>query len=524
MLHQLLRFVNLANRHESRLFWAWSLLHLLPVLLPAWFYTFDGPSHLHNSHLIGQLLFDKSEFLASWYQFNPNPEPNWLYYLFTVPLMQLFSPAWADKLTICLYVLVFAFGFRRFVLQLHHSLEGWLAWPVFFFVFHMNFFLGQYNFAFSMACLWWVLSYWLEILASKRSRAWWWLGIWLYLTYFSHLVGFLAAGLIMGILMLWPLLKQPKIYYRHFLGLLLLSMPLLLLSTLFFMQKSSSGGSVWLSYEILWQRLWSLEVIKAFNRQSETKALLALWLLAGGGLLIYIFRIKRQQSRHHLLWLAAAAMLLLYFLMPDQTAGAGYLSSRLALLCSMLLVLAGSLQFRRGRGWGVVMILLLAGQMHLLVYYCRAEIDLGRYMREYQEGHTHVRPGSVVQQLNYSPGWMHEHLTEGIFTKDVVHLANYEASNAYFPLRWRYEKHDAYYPSWSSMSAWPPCPDEDHFERLYNSPKQPDQLLRWWYTGPRAACDSALDSYLAENYRLTFTSSGGKLEIFTHKSLPEHAP
>jgi hypothetical protein len=522
MLPKFTRFFSGSNKLEPAFFGGFALLQLLPILLPAWFYTYDGPAHLHNSYLLSQLLFDQNEFLGSWYQFNPNPEPNWTYYLLTVPLMQLFSIPWADKIALSIYALLFAYGYRRTVLQLKHPLAGWLAWPVFFFIYHFNFMLGQYNFAFSMAAFWWMLSYWLQLLEQETKGRWLGFGWWMYLTYFSHLVGFAAGGLAAGLLLLFPILPNHRFKWTTLLKLLAISLPLLSASAWFFIQKQAGAAHIWVERAELWQRLLSLQVLKVFNPSSESIALISLWLLLGAGFALYVFSYRTKRPAYHGLWLLSGCLLLLYFVLPDQTAGAGYISTRFALLCTMVLVLAASLQWQANMWWSMAIALLIGGQVYLGLYYGRNEVALGKDMAEFQEARPYFLRKAVVQQLNYSPGWLHEHFTEGIFAPEVVHLNNYEASNSYFPLRWQRDKYDSYDPLRVSLGQWPPCIDETLLNNLHQQ-VLPDQLLRWYYSGPRNACDSLMAQFLTENYQLSFRSSSGKLEIFTNKTLLEHA-
>jgi len=522
MLQKFILFFSGNNKLEPALFGGFTLLQLLPILLPAWFYSFDGPAHLHNSYLIKQLLFDSSDFLAKWYEFNPNPEPNWTYYLLTVPLMQLFSIPWADKIALCSYALLFAYGYRRTVLQLNHPLAGWLAWPVFFFIYHFNFMLGQYNFAFSMAAFWWMLSYWLQLLDKETKSRWLGFGVSMYLAYSSHLVGFLAGGLAAGVLLVFPLLPNHRFRWLTLLKLLAISLPLLAAVSWFFIQKQTDAAHIWVDRGELWHRLLTLQVLKVFNPTSETAAFFSLWLLMIAGFVRYVVALRSKGPRHHGLWLLGGALVLLYFTLPDQTAGAGYISTRFALLCTMVLVLAASAQWKVSIWWSLSLTALIAGQIYLGLYYGRIEIALGKEMAEFQEGRPHIISRGVVHQLNYSPAWLHEHFTEGIFTPEVVHLNNYEASNSYFPLRWKREHYDRYQSMRLAFSQWPPCLDEASLAAFSDLP-QADQLLRWQYSGPKNGCDSLVEAFLSKNYQLTFTSSSKKLEIFTNKTLLPNA-
>ena len=57
-------------RHEAILFYGFTLINLLPVVLFEAFPTVDGPSHLYNSRVVHEMLFHNDDFLAHYYAFN----------------------------------------------------------------------------------------------------------------------------------------------------------------------------------------------------------------------------------------------------------------------------------------------------------------------------------------------------------------------------------------------------------------------------------------------------------------------
>lgn len=154
------------SRYEPTLFTVALLLHLLPVLCTAGWYTFDGPAHLYNAQVIGELILGSGNaFLESWYFFRWPPAPNLLYYIITVPLTRMVSPEWVDKIWACLHILIFGMGFRYFMRQVAGGnwtsglgrVAAWSSWIGLYGIYHRHFFLGQYNFAVSMGLLWWTL-------------------------------------------------------------------------------------------------------------------------------------------------------------------------------------------------------------------------------------------------------------------------------------------------------------------------------------------------------------------------------
>lgn len=508
------------NQREATLFGFFTALHLLLVWLPSWFYTYDGPAHFHNSWLLQQLLSEPDGWLKQWYQLNPNPEPNWLFYFLAIPLQWLLPFAVAEKVFATLYVLLFAFGFRQYVLQCQTSWKGWAAWPVFYFIFHFNFMLGQFNFALSMALLWWTLLFWENTLHHPSRKNWLLTLLFLWLGYTAHLVGFLVSGLLMGIRLLafQPLNLRARL--QKLAGLAAISLPPLVLVGYFFSQKGGDGAMAWLPKAVLWERLWKMSALVVFNPQTEFASFFPLIVLVFGGLVAVIWQRKQKPMTQLIWWASAAIFLLLYFLMPDETSGAGYLSSRLALVATMLLTLAALHSVKNPDLKRMVLLSMVLGQIQLLAYYTRNEINMGKEMAEYQSGMKLLKPGSVVQQLNYSPHWMYEHFTEAIYQPQIVHLNNYEAFNAYFPLKWQAKTRETYHTNWQQLGAWPPCITPADLETLEKA-KKPHYLLRWHYQHhEKRDCDLLLEAFLSKHYRRTFVSSAKNLEIFESIPIP----
>lgn len=524
-------------RHEPRFFFAALALLLLPIWATEGWYSFDGPAHLYNAEVIGELLWGEgSEFLNSYYQFRWPPPPNLLYYVVTTPLTRFLAPEWTDKLWASLHVIIFVLGFRFFLRQLsggnRHSDTGILvafaSWVGLYGVFHRHFFLGQYNFSISIGILWWTLGYcwsWLagcmsldsevtldksqtgmksvpgdtsmagevHVVANAPGTQWSLLRIGGLLTLLgiSHLVGFAAAGISIAAMLLWISRFRLQRMLKPTLQLLVVSLPALAINLYYLWQSSGTGPTRHISKrDLIWQWL-RLDAFTSFNPPVEWRTMVGVFLIGLLTLPLSIFALvgKKQRTVDGIqsnrngwgyLLICSGLFFMLYCFLPDESRNSGYLSSRLAVIGQLLWLSAGCMLLGvlpRYARWLVVAVLLCLLPFRV-AYYLKVERSLGRELAEFRESAQHIPPGTVVHQVNFSDNWLHEHLSMSVSGKYIIHLKNYEAYLDYFPLGWRAESIQPWLTHAQYWKNWPPCPDSVEFTRLSMAP-MPDYLILW---------------------------------------------
>ena len=108
---------------ESRIFTAVTILFTIPFLLPYFFPSLDGASHLSNSNIIGQLVFHHNDFFKEYFRLNTEPVPNWTGHLL-ITFFNLFLPAFlSEKLLLGIILIATPLAFRRLVLRIAHDLR-----------------------------------------------------------------------------------------------------------------------------------------------------------------------------------------------------------------------------------------------------------------------------------------------------------------------------------------------------------------------------------------------------------------
>ena len=502
------------KRHEPLLFLAALCMLLLPVWATEGWYTFDGPAHLYNAEVIGELLWGhEPHFLNFFYEIRWPPSPNILFYVFAAPLSRVMDIMWIDKLWATLHVLVFGMGFRFFLLEIaggghgsgvdwdagkgHGSgvgrLAAWASWVGLYAVFHRHFFLGQYNFAMGIGLMGWTLGYSWRWIMHHRPLSWPLLRIGGLLTLLgaSHLVGFAAAGVVIGLMLIWLNGRQTRQFLTRILCLLAVSSPVLVINLCYLWQSKGTGINRHIGlYDLLghWIRLESLT---SFNPPVEWRTMIGLFVLAILTLPMAVMAVHRRLQRSNefrphpdgawaFLLSCSVLFVLMYLIMPDESRNSGYLSSRLALISQMFFLAGGVLLL------GVVpsavrrltLALLLLLLPFRMAYYWKVERSLGRDLSEMRRATAQIPTESTVHQVNLSNNWMHEHLSMSVSGREIVHLKNYEAYLDYFPLGWRMGSLQPWMTHANYWKNWPPCPDTAVLAQLSSAP-MPDFLIVW---------------------------------------------
>ena len=502
------------KRHEPLLFLAALCMLLLPVWATEGWYTFDGPAHLYNAEVIGELLWGhEPHFLNFFYEIRWPPSPNILFYVFAAPLSRVMDIMWIDKLWATLHVLVFGIGFRFFLLEIagggHGSgvdwdagkgcgsgvgrLAAWASWVGLYAVFHRHFFLGQYNFAMGIGLMGWTLGYSWRWIMHHRPLSWPLVRLAGLLTLLgaSHLVGFAAAGVVIGLMLIWLNGRQTRQFLTRILCLLAVSSPVLVINLYYLWQSKGTGINRHIGlYDLLghWIRLESLT---SFNPPVEWRTMIGLFVLAILTLPMAVMAVHRRLQRSNefrphpdgawaFLLSCSVLFVLMYLIMPDESRNSGYLSSRLALISQMFFLAGGVLLL--GVVPSAVRRLTLALLLLLLpfrvAYYWKVERSLGRDLSEMRRATAQIPTESTVHQVNLSNNWMHEHLSMSVSGREIVHLKNYEAYLDYFPLGWRMGSLQPWMTHANYWKNWPPCPDTAELAQLSSAP-MPDFLIVW---------------------------------------------
>lgn len=513
MLHQWLL------QNEAKLFFIWALLHTLPVLLPAFFMSYDGPAHLYNSRLLAEWLGPNRAWLDQFVFLQHEPLPNWLTYPLLAVFGTLFNYFWADKLLQLLYVLGLLYAFR-YLVRSFSSQTTLLAWLGGILVFHHV--TGMYNFSMSLPLMMFILGYYQRIQGRFTLINTSWLLLASLALYFSHLTGYLATGLLCGII--WTSLQaeafrnrqlHPKAALQSLLATFLFFLPSLLMALNFMLKRSSNQSSGFTFSELL-DKLMHMNSLILFNTDKEFALLQWLYLVA---FLVVLARWRKLFGSGNFLQplvLGMLAMLVLYFMVPDASMGASFTSMRLQLffLCLALAWLASQpLPWKTElTAWSITAII----SFGLLWHYGRAWQGLSKDVAQWAAAGAEVPSHSRVLTLNYSTHWYHEHISNflGLGQPLIMMYENYEATNDYFPFRFQPETLEQFR-QLRPLLAWPPQP-EAHSLQL--APDLVDVVVRWRYDAQNPSQQHAgIDSLLSQHFQPYYQTVEGHLELFKRK-------
>lgn len=143
--------------------------YCLWVLMLPLFPTQDGPMHLYYAHVLQALLQKTPSVYEHYYSIKHLLPPYSLYYYTLIVLMKMAPALLADKLVICLYLILFSFGFRYLAIGIGPgghlmSLLGSLLL--------LNWALGMgfVNYCLSIALAMWAIGFWLRALGRPEHK------------------------------------------------------------------------------------------------------------------------------------------------------------------------------------------------------------------------------------------------------------------------------------------------------------------------------------------------------------------
>jgi hypothetical protein len=531
------------DRVPDALFAALLLLGLVPLWAVAHVPTQDGGNHVEA--VLGLLELPRSALLQRFYLPNYGLQPNWLTQILFAGLVQVTSPAVAEKLVLSGYLLLLPLAFRA---ALPRTARGrWAALSIFPFVASYPFHMGFWNFSYSLV-LWFVtLGFWYRTrgrLGARRGLAF---GALFLLLFVAHSVSTAAALAAMSAILGWrlalgwvgargrPARRRRLVagYLRRGLATALCAAPTLALLAAFMVRqpKPLSYRPPFLDYL---KHFFSLYALVSFDRwEIALGAAVALAVALGVGLTLRERRRRRLRPVDG--WLAAAVVATaLYFAMPDAVADGAQLNDRLALYPFFAALLwLGLAAGRRARVRAVALALaalFLAGTAFRLVRYR----ELDGYLADYAAVASQVPEGSTILPLTFAPlgprqgGWpdgkkllsyrvhVFQHAAGWIAAaRHGVDLDNSQANTQHTPLRWRPELNPFTLMNTVpfGMEAEPPCVELWPYQALVG---RIDAVLVWGAT-PQALlheCGAAVAGELAAGYRRAWVSPRGLMQLY----------
>ena len=447
-------------KKEHLFYYACIALNALPVLLFRFFPSMDGPAHLYNANILKYLWTEQSAVLQQYYSMHPALLPNWTSHVL-LAAFGAFLPAFlAEKAMLLLYVVGLPLSFRSLVRRIAPGRQP-LSYLIFPFVYNYLFCLGFYNLSLSMVLLFAGLALSVRQIESPSPAGWIAQTLLFTATYFTHPFSFTL--LVGGAFAIWivPVLFPTGLPIRSFSArfrtarwhLLRLSLacalPVLLLLRFYATQHFHNSGEN-LSNGELMRFIKDVRPLIAYHYEQElrlTEHLFHLFIALTA--IAWYERIQRASGtggmekwkalfRVNDIWLALAAFLLVLLFVVPNSASAGMMSDRFALLFYLFWVVWMAVQpFPRWLAQAATAVVLILN-FALTYRYIRVAKDQNQLAVRCVAAAEHIRPGSIVLPFNYSDNWLAPHFSNYLgIEKPMVILENYEADTGWFPLLWR---------------------------------------------------------------------------------------
>lgn len=504
-------------RYEPWLFLLVSVLHLFPLFTLHFFPTVDGAAHTYNATIIKGLITGNN-FYESFYEFNKVAEPNWLGHAVLTLLSFIASPLAAEKIFVAICVIALPISFRQLVLRINPA-GAYASYLIFPFIYSFMFITGFYNFCLSLPLFFWTLRYWIQVKDDLRPSRGFSFTLLMLLLYFCHIMAFGLTGLAAGLILLADARAGVITFLKRAGMLLLASLPGLLLVVLFLLHHSDNEPGVYLPKEMLWS--WITELRPIFSYDYDPAHIIASSYIITGlvlllVLLTFISRVIRKEAIHRAdTWLVIAIVLLAgYFILPDTSAGGGYISIRIlyyVFLFFVLWICVNGLPRWAGIGSAVIAV---AASLIFVVHFHDRLSDEDEEIQEYYSIADHIEENSTVLPISYNNTWRNSHYSNYLaYNKHLVILENYEASSSLFPVVWK--KGLEPYDLLGNVVSQPPCLDAENYSR--NTGKQIDYIVQWKYNAPGDSCSLRLSESLKNNYTEVARSSSGNAVLLKLK-------
>ena len=515
------------------------------VWLFDWFPTQDGPSHVDNAIILLKLLSGPTSILNDYYQLNPATYTNWLGSLLLALLTEIRPYLEAEKTLLWGYLVLAPLSFRYALGGLGRSSAA-LAWLIFPLLYSRLFFMGFHSFCYSLIFYFLMIGYWFRHRDDMKPARIIILTLLALATLLWHLFSLIMAGLIIistagGDVAVQARQDRRKGTLRpaKLLGALarklavpgIVLLPSLVLVVVF-LSRTQGGMTYFINPMRLMGHLLLGTVMINFG-----------WwelVLSGGYVLVLglagwsVFRNRGQEPANGLtvgLALNLAAVTVLYLVMPDETAGGGTISFRLALFVTLSAVILIASRPSTPKAGKLLIYAPVAVSLLFMIFRYQPLADLNEYLRDYLSGADRIESGKTILPVSFlSPGhplesalaWRVDFFahTGGYLAaaKGDVDLRNYEARLDYFPLTYRPNKNPYRFIGIGGREA-PLPPDLDILGYSGRTGGRVDYVLLWCHD-PEHNTEPTAQSILAQlekGYEVLFTSPKGLMKIYKHR-------
>lgn len=406
------------------------------------FPTMDGPSHLHNSYLLGMLETDP--FINQHYKLNSYVISNYLSHLLLNLLSRFLDPFIAEKILVTLIVCFLPITFMLLVKTYNRSIsKNYLYLIIIPFVFNHLLILGFYNFNLGFIFLNLQLLFLHKLLLTKQKTVWRFLFILnSILLFYSHAFVFILAFVATGLVVFCYEKSDIKSFFKKSIHLLIISLPSFALFLYF-----ATHLSIWHTNEdiaLFDKFIKALKgapfILLGSEEAVHTKIvvlMLAILTLATL-LLVKIKNIVLLKNPNTAFLLLSIILFGCYMFMKDNWAG-GILSMRLLFAFFYFLAIwigINGSDFKALRVFVIIVVIwhyTQARPMHK-----EGMRVISAHAKEVSQAAKYIEPHTYIYAHRKFEVWLEVHLDNLLaVNKPVVMLNNYEARLSWFPLNWK---------------------------------------------------------------------------------------
>ncbi len=495
-------FHPVSEKTVNRLFYTLLFLHLVPLFFGKYFLTQDGPSHLYNAFVLKDMVFNHHSFYTAWFDINKVPNPNWLVTIFYALSMTVLPAFLAEKIFLVLYVVLLPLSFRFLIKQINLK-SSFIALLIFPLVYNITLYLGFFNFCFSIIFYFYAVGYWLKyqgVFSLKKQIAFLLL---VTLTYFSHPVSFVVLVMTIGIFilsMLYQEIKSKNKPVKHLLRMVYGLFISLLPSLIFFLMFFGESGSE-ISFTTRNVKTYIIDQLQNYGLNYSGKADLRI-CTAYSAILAFFFiynliiRIKTKRFyRPDILYLFFILFSIMTFFSPEEIAGGSVILIRLILYSNIIAILCISAYSYPARLKKISACLFFGFALFWLVFKSYHFEKIQERFETFRSIENQIPEGKTVL-----PFVIHQSNPDGspldtikdidiiVFLhtanylsieKKLLCLSDYEASQSYFPLKWKPNKDPStFFPEYGEMLS-----DSEFSAYGAKSGTWPDYVLVWDESG-----------------------------------------
>lgn len=428
---------------STLLFYVPLFISIVFVVTVPFYPTVDGASHLYNSYILKELIFNSSSPFHTYFELNSVLVPNWLDHILLAGLLTVFSPILTQKIFLVAIILTQAILFRKLVFKLNpeNKILSVLVLP---FIFGSFFHGGLFNQTLSLIFLYFFIFWLINIERTKDFNFSFLLRLFGFsiLFWLSSIITWAVFVSISGLFLLFKGYQNQynlREYISKIAYITLAIIPTLMLS-LFFVSKvqmATDEQPITLFNKL--KLFVKLEPLVVFDTSGETRLLIPIAIII---LVLGVFNYKRIAHLNspglQALKLFPIIALALFFVIPNQ-AGAGLLSYRLAMIFYLLvIILVAAVEMPKALRL-TASIIIVGCFLGLQFKKQNGRIrSYSKISNDFLEAGKKMPSGATLWPVQLDSNWFigHSNNAAGL-PNSVINFENYETYYPLFPLKFK---------------------------------------------------------------------------------------